>query len=179
MKNLWEPASFQLCLHSTEPVFCQASDPLCLYSTLSLFRYVSNAWLHTHSHVLNYFEYDGLLFDLNLSGECPAVDFETKMYAESLDVLEHHIKPLRRVPGVVLEQTYLNKMADGLKPLEHLASCSSQSMEFFAFCPTAHIFSVFSFIALHVLEGSLLALIIFLSFACSKTWPPSLLCWSL
>nr|KAG5698331.1 hypothetical protein BaRGS_010917 [Batillaria attramentaria] len=51
-------------------------------------------------------------------GECPAVDFETKMYAESLDVLEHHIKPLRRVPGVVLEQTYLNKMADGLKPLE-------------------------------------------------------------
>ncbi|KAK7485320.1 hypothetical protein BaRGS_00023419 [Batillaria attramentaria] len=55
-------------------------------------------------------------------GECPAVDFETKMYAESLDVLEHHIKPLRRVPGVVLEQTYLNKMADGLKPLEMLAS---------------------------------------------------------
>ncbi|KAL8577416.1 hypothetical protein ACOMHN_021596 [Nucella lapillus] len=58
-------------------------------------------------------------------GECPAVDFETKMYAESLDVLEHHIKPLRRVPGVVLEQTYLNKMADGLKPLEQLASVNT------------------------------------------------------
>ncbi|XP_060600078.1 uncharacterized protein LOC132753608 isoform X2 [Ruditapes philippinarum] len=54
-------------------------------------------------------------------GECPAIDFETKMYNESLDVLEHHIKPLRRVPGVVLEQAYLNKMADGLKPLEALA----------------------------------------------------------
>ena len=54
------------------------------------------------------------------------MDFETKMYAESLDVLEHHIKPLRRVPGVVLEQTYLNKMADGLKPLEHLVSSTSQ-----------------------------------------------------
>lgn len=54
-------------------------------------------------------------------GECPAVDFETKMYNESLDVLEHHIKPLRRVPGVVLEQSYLNKMAEGLKPLEMLA----------------------------------------------------------
>ncbi|KAJ8305059.1 hypothetical protein KUTeg_017387 [Tegillarca granosa] len=53
-------------------------------------------------------------------GDCPAVDFETKMYGESLDVLQHHIKPLRRVPGVVLEQAYLNKMADGLKPLEHL-----------------------------------------------------------
>lgn len=53
--------------------------------------------------------------------DCPAIDFETKMYNESLDVLEHHIKPLRRVPGVVLEQSYLNKMADGLKPLESLA----------------------------------------------------------
>ncbi|RUS76883.1 hypothetical protein EGW08_015352, partial [Elysia chlorotica] len=55
-------------------------------------------------------------------GDCPAVDFESQMYPESLDVLEHQIKPLRRVPGVVLEQTYLNKMADGLKPLEVLAS---------------------------------------------------------
>lgn len=54
-------------------------------------------------------------------GDCPAIDFETKMYNESLDVLEHHIKPLRRVPGVVLEQSYLNKMSDGLKPLESLA----------------------------------------------------------
>ncbi|XP_012937806.1 uncharacterized protein LOC106011731 [Aplysia californica] len=55
-------------------------------------------------------------------GDCPAVDFESKMYPESLDVLEHQIKPLRRVPGVVLEQAYLNKMADGLKPLEALAN---------------------------------------------------------
>ncbi|XP_021372208.1 uncharacterized protein LOC110462547 isoform X1 [Mizuhopecten yessoensis] len=57
-------------------------------------------------------------------GECPSVDFETKMYNESLDVLEHHIKPLRRVPGVVLEQAYLNKMAEGLKPLEVLGTVS-------------------------------------------------------
>ncbi|GFS03494.1 Bf-TIR-SAM-like protein [Elysia marginata] len=55
-------------------------------------------------------------------GDCPAVDFESQMYTESLDVLEHQIRPLRRVPGVVLEQTYLNKMAEGLKPLEVLAS---------------------------------------------------------
>lgn len=48
------------------------------------------------------------------------------MYAESLDVLEHHIKPLRRVPGVVLEQTYLDKMAEGLKPLELLADVHSE-----------------------------------------------------
>ena len=62
----------------------------------------------------------------SIVGECPAVDFETKMYNESLDVLEHHIKPLRRVPGVVLEQSYLNKMAEGLKPLEMLAYSRSQ-----------------------------------------------------
>ena len=48
------------------------------------------------------------------------------MYPESLDVLEHHIKPLRRVPGVVLEQSYLNKMAEGLKPLEALAYSRSE-----------------------------------------------------
>ncbi|XP_077869886.1 uncharacterized protein LOC100370582 isoform X2 [Saccoglossus kowalevskii] len=55
-------------------------------------------------------------------GECPAIDFETKMYAESMDVLEHQIKPLRKVPGVVLEQAYLNRMAEGLKPLQVLAT---------------------------------------------------------
>ncbi|XP_059153190.1 uncharacterized protein LOC131938958 isoform X2 [Physella acuta] len=69
-------------------------------------------------------------------GDCPAVDFETKMYAESLEILEHSIKPLRRVPGVVLEQTYLNKMADGLKPLESLVH--SRSREFFN-CRSAEI----------------------------------------
>ena len=52
-----------------------------------------------------------------LTGDCPAIDFESKMYDESLEVLEHHIKPLRSVPGVVLEQAYLNKMADGIQPL--------------------------------------------------------------
>ena len=61
-----------------------------------------------------------------ITGDCPAIDFETKMYNESLDVLEHHIKPLRRVPGVVLEQSYLNKMSDGLKPLESLALVKSR-----------------------------------------------------
>lgn len=50
-------------------------------------------------------------------GECPSIDFETKMYEESLDVLDHHVKATRTVPGVVLEQAYLTKMADGIKPL--------------------------------------------------------------
>ncbi len=44
------------------------------------------------------------------------------MYTESMDVLEHHIKPLRTVPGVILEQAYLNKMQEGIKPLALLAA---------------------------------------------------------
>ena len=46
------------------------------------------------------------------------------MYGESMDVLEHHIKPLRSVSGVVLEQAYLNKMADGIRPLAAVAGDS-------------------------------------------------------
>jgi len=51
-----------------------------------------------------------------------AVDFETQLYNESMDVLEHHIKPLHSLPGVVLEQSYLNKMSEGVKPLAVLAN---------------------------------------------------------
>ncbi|XP_041483925.1 uncharacterized protein LOC121430660 [Lytechinus variegatus] len=60
-------------------------------------------------------------------GECSAIDFETKMYTEAMDVLEHQIKPLKRVPGVVLEQSYLNRMMDGLKPLQVLGTTSHAS----------------------------------------------------
>lgn len=56
------------------------------------------------------------------TGDNPAVDFETKLYTESMAILEHHIKPIRSVPGVVLEQGYLNKMSEGIKPLFALAS---------------------------------------------------------
>ena len=49
------------------------------------------------------------------------------MYGESMDILEHQIKPLRKVPGVVLEQTYLNRMSDGLKPLQVLAASQGKN----------------------------------------------------
>ena len=74
------------------------------------------------------YQYFVTFYKAILSGDCPSIDFETKMYNESLDVLEHHIKPLRRVPGVVLEQSYLNKMAEGLKPLEALAYSRSNHL---------------------------------------------------
>ena len=63
-------------------------------------------------------------------GECPAIDFVSKLYTESVDVLEHHIKPLRTVPGVILEQAYLNKMTDGVKPLAALAGPTSSGISF-------------------------------------------------
>ncbi|XP_071510154.1 uncharacterized protein [Diadema antillarum] len=60
-------------------------------------------------------------------GDCTAIDFETKMYTEAMDILEHQIKPLKRVPGVVLEQSYLNRMMEGLKPLQVLATTSNST----------------------------------------------------
>lgn len=58
-------------------------------------------------------------------GECLAVDFERNLYSEGMDVLEHHLKPLKSLPGVVLEQSYLNKMAEGLRPLAHIAATNT------------------------------------------------------
>ncbi|XP_067936086.1 uncharacterized protein [Watersipora subatra] len=60
-------------------------------------------------------------------GECLAVDFERNLYSDGMDVLEHHLKPLRALPGVVLEQSYLNKMAEGLRPLAQLAATNAES----------------------------------------------------
>ncbi|KAI0210932.1 hypothetical protein LSAT2_004273, partial [Lamellibrachia satsuma] len=61
-------------------------------------------------------------------GDCLAIDFEKRTHSEGMDVLEHHIKPLRTIPGVVLEQAYLTQMAEGLKPLSVLASASGTSL---------------------------------------------------
>ena len=69
-----------------------------------------------------------LLVIISLVGECLAVDFERNLYSDGMDVLEHHLKPLRPLPGVVLEQSYLNRMAEGLKPLAHLAASNAGNM---------------------------------------------------
>lgn len=37
-------------------------------------------------------------------GDALSVDFETKLYSDSMDVLEHHLKPPEKIAGVVLEQ---------------------------------------------------------------------------
>lgn len=60
-------------------------------------------------------------------GECPSVDFESQMYAEGIDLLEHHVKPMRVMPGIVLEQAYLNRMADGIRPLAAIADVHGKS----------------------------------------------------
>ena len=63
-----------------------------------------------------------------IAGDCQAIDFVKREYSEGMDVLEHHIKPLRTIPGVVLEQAYLTLMAEGLKPLSLLASSNGTSV---------------------------------------------------
>ncbi|XP_072045450.1 uncharacterized protein [Amphiura filiformis] len=62
-------------------------------------------------------------------GECPAIDFETRMFPESMDILQHQIKPLRKVPGVVLEQSYLNRMTEGIKSLQIMSSAPAWARE--------------------------------------------------
>ena len=59
-------------------------------------------------------------------GDCPAVDFESQMYTDSIALIEHHVKPMRVMPGIVLEQSYLNRMADGIRPLAEIADVQSK-----------------------------------------------------
>lgn len=60
-----------------------------------------------------------------LLGSCPAVDFETQPFHDSLDVLLYHVKPLRNMPAVILEQEFLDRMVDGIKPLQVLVNNTS------------------------------------------------------
>ena len=60
----------------------------------------------------------------SILGGCPSVDFENSLYSNSLDVLMYHLKPLRHMPAVILEQDFLDRMADGVKPLKVLVSLS-------------------------------------------------------
>ncbi|XP_074642986.1 uncharacterized protein LOC141900130 [Tubulanus polymorphus] len=72
--------------------------------------------------------WDGLRPSLKaVLGDCVAIDFETKMYNESMDVLEHYVRPMKVMPGVVLEQAYLNKMADGL---QHFGTLANETKRF-------------------------------------------------
>ena len=54
-------------------------------------------------------------------GGCPAVDFESRPYEDSMDILLYRLKPFRNMPAVILEQEFLDRMEEGLKPLRVLA----------------------------------------------------------
>ena len=63
-------------------------------------------------------------------GSCPAVDFENRAYEESMDILLYHLKPFRNMPAVILEQEFLDRMVEGLKPLRTLAVLPGKYIEF-------------------------------------------------
>lgn len=63
-------------------------------------------------------------------GSCPAVDFENRAYEESMDILLYHLKPFRNMPAVILEQEFLDRMVEGLKPLRTLAVLPGKCIEF-------------------------------------------------
>ncbi|XP_068747713.1 uncharacterized protein [Montipora capricornis] len=60
-------------------------------------------------------------------GGCPAVDFECRPLEESLEILLYHLKPFRKMPAVILEQEFLDRMAEGLRPLRVLAANHGKS----------------------------------------------------
>jgi len=55
-------------------------------------------------------------------GSCPAVNFEGNPYEESIAILLYHLKPFRNMPAVILEQEFVDRMVEGLKPLRALAA---------------------------------------------------------
>ena len=55
-------------------------------------------------------------------GSCPAVDFECRPFEESVEILLYHLKPFRNMPAVILEQEFLDRMKEGLRPLRVLAA---------------------------------------------------------
>jgi hypothetical protein len=60
----------------------------------------------------------------------PAINFERERYLEGLDVLRYHVCLRRGVlPRVILQQHYVQKMRDGLKPLEILLAKSQGTVE--------------------------------------------------
>ena len=51
----------------------------------------------------------------------PAIDFEGDRCLEGLEILRYHVSRRRRVqPKVILQEHYIQKMRNGLKPLETL-----------------------------------------------------------
>lgn len=60
-------------------------------------------------------------------GSCPAVNFEGDPYEDNIDILLYHLKPFRNMPAVILEQDFLDRMVEGLKPLRVLAALPGRS----------------------------------------------------
>lgn len=55
-------------------------------------------------------------------GSCPAVNFQDNLYEDSVAILLYRLKPFRNMPAVILEQEFLDRMFEGLKPLRVMAA---------------------------------------------------------
>ncbi|XP_041102628.1 uncharacterized protein LOC121313913 [Polyodon spathula] len=58
-------------------------------------------------------------------GDKSAVDFERQLFQDALPILQDLLRPRRMMPGVILEQAYIDRIAEGVKPLQNLASSSA------------------------------------------------------
>lgn len=50
-----------------------------------------------------------------------------------MDVLEHHLRPQRSLPGVILEQSFLNRMSEGVQPLAQICNANGRPMQILSF----------------------------------------------
>lgn len=60
-------------------------------------------------------------------GSCPAVNFQDNLYEDSVAILLYRLKPFRNMPAVILEQEFLDRMFEGLKPLRVMAAVPETS----------------------------------------------------
>lgn len=70
-----------------------------------------------------------IFFSLSTLGDKSAVDFERQLFQDALPILQDLLRPRRIMPGVILEQAYIDRIAEGVKPLQNLASSSAGKYE--------------------------------------------------
>ncbi|XP_051785315.1 uncharacterized protein LOC127528469 [Erpetoichthys calabaricus] len=58
-------------------------------------------------------------------GEKSAIDFERQLFKEATSILHEQLRTRKTITGVVLEQSYVDRLAEGVKPLQSLTSKSS------------------------------------------------------
>ena len=108
-----------ICSHAIVILSDTASSSLFVYNEVLLADWLGKSFVVVM--VTN--SWDNLRPNMQaILGICPAVDFECRPFEESMEILLYHLKPFRNMPAVILEQEFLDRMKEGLRPLRVLAA---------------------------------------------------------